>query len=327
MLNWSIDKKVLELKYTWKISRNQSIQKTNLYIKVSDGKYTGLGEIAPNIRYGESPDSIIQEFNSFLNSSPEKIQHINELLSLCSSLSNSLRFGLESAYLYLKCAKLGITLDQLLDLPKPRPIATTYTLPIMEPDLVPGFIKDYDLSRFSSLKLKVNQENAVELTKILAKHYDKAICIDANEAFLNCEDVLNFQSAIKNIPVLFLEQPLPSSHIENYRYLKKHSTLPIIADESVTDNPDMNDIVSQFHGVNMKLMKAGGFLSGIHILSEAKKKKLYTMIGCMVESSLGIKSALYLAPLCKFHDLDSTFYLKNDPYNLITEQTGNLFFS
>jgi len=119
---------------------------------------------------------------------------------------------------------------------------------------------------------------------------------------------------------------MPAKEYDAYKYLKKQANTLLIADESVTNNPDFGMIAEQFHGINMKLMKAGGFQNGINILKTAKELNLTTMIGCMVETSLGIKSALFLTPFCNYYDLDSTFLLKKDPFNFISEQTGRLFF-
>ena len=54
MLRWHIESKQLQLRYTWKISRNSSDEKTNLFIRVADRRFVGIGEAAPNIRYGET---------------------------------------------------------------------------------------------------------------------------------------------------------------------------------------------------------------------------------------------------------------------------------
>ena len=72
MLHWQIEKIFLELKYSWKISRNSSDEKTNLVVEVADGDFKGRGEAAPNIRYNESPDELIKQF--------EKFERVYELL-------------------------------------------------------------------------------------------------------------------------------------------------------------------------------------------------------------------------------------------------------
>ena len=82
-----------------------------------------------------------------------------------------------------------------------------------------------------------------------------------------------------------------------------------------------------FDGVNVKLMKAGGYLNGIRLLKEAKANKMQTMIGCMVETTLGISAGMHLCSLADYVDLDSFLLLKNEPFNKIHEMDGELLFN
>ena len=77
----------------------------------------------------------------------------------------------------------------------------------------------------------------------------------------------------------------------------------------------------------MKLMKAGGYLNGIRILREARTHKLKTMIGCMVETTLGISSALNLSSLADYIDLDSFLLLTQEPFSLVHEKDGIVSFT
>ena len=51
------------------------------------------------------------------------------------------------------------------------------------------------------------------------------------------------------------------------------------------------------------------------------------MIGCMIESSLGIESALNISFDGDFFDLDGSLLIKNDPYGRIIEEKGRIFYS
>ena len=76
----------------------------------------------------------------------------------------------------------------------------------------------------------------------------------------------------------------------------------------------------------MKLMKTGSYSNGLRILREAKAAGMRTMIGCMVETTLGISSALNLSGLADYVDLDSFLLLKDEPFVLVKEQNGILYF-
>ena len=74
----------------------------------------------------------------------------------------------------------------------------------------------------------------------------------------------------------------------------------------------------------MKLMKAGGYLNGVRLLNEARAHGLRTMIGCMVETSLGIWSALQLSALCEICDLDGLLIVRDEPFGVVREEAGRL---
>jgi len=326
MLSWSIQELTLHLKYNWKISRNESSFKKNFIITVSDGNIFASGEVAPNIRYGETPAGIQEQFNkinpqlSFINTLSELIQLINN-----ESLVNSLKFGIESAFVHYQAKKHAIPVYTELGLPQPGPVYTSYTLPIMEPGKVKGFMNEHNLLRFKYLKVKINKDSGLDLLKEIASITNKPLRIDANEAWQDVDDLLVFMEKCHPFPIEFFEQPMPAALEQEYHYLKNTSPYELIADESVTDYAEMKKIASQFHGVNMKLMKAGGYLKGIEILKNAKNEGLKTMIGCMVETSLGIFSAINLCNDLNYIDLDGHFLIENEPFNIVSEREGRLF--
>ena len=71
-------------------------------------------------------------------------------------------------------------------------------------------------------------------------------------------------------------------------------------------------------------MKAGSYANGIHLLKEARAHGMQTMIGCMVETTLGISSAMNLCGLTDYNDLDSFILLREEPFRLIKENNGQL---
>jgi len=325
VIYWNLEEKKLDLAYTWKISRNESTYKINFFIKAAEGNYEGIGETAPNIRYGESPEKIKLEFEQFLKEKPESIETLEELSSILRKVNvcNSLRFGIESAFIHYFCKKKNVSIYQLLDLPIPSAVATSYTIPIMDPSGVKDFIDKYNLRRFKSLKIKINTDS-MDLIDACIKHYSGPLRIDANEAWTNVEEVIPFIEKLKTKNVEFVEQPLPHHMVEEYIHLKKYSTLPLIGDESITNEADFSQLQKQFHGVNVKLMKAGGYINGRDLLLQARKHGMKTMIGCMVETSLGIASGIHLCGLVDYADLDGHFVLAKDPFNLVKEENGML---
>jgi L-Ala-D/L-Glu epimerase len=325
MLNWKIEQKQLDLKYTWKISRGATDFKLNFFISVGDGKFFGMGEVAPNIRYNETPERVLKEFQIVSTQLP----HCNDLTELTillnsSYICNSLRFGIESAYIHYCCHKNKTSIFRYLGVEDPGSIATSFSLPIMAPGKVQSFIAENNLRRFKYLKVKVDRESALDLINEVAKYGKRPLIVDANEAWGDVEEFLRFEKLIFNQDIIFIEQPLPSKLNDEYVYLKSKSGFEIFADESVLAEPDFDQLQQQFHGINMKLMKAGGYIEGIRILDETSKRGMKKMIGCMVETTLGISSGYFLSAGVNFIDLDSFLLIKNEPFKLIQETEGEL---
>jgi len=324
MVSISIEELKLDLKFSWKISRGSTDFKNNFLIKITDGLNSGLGEVAPNIRYGETQGLIKKQFGEINIESfniLKSLDGFNEWLN-SKEICNSLRFGIESAFIHFYCDKNKINFFDLLNIQIPVPTNTAFSLPIMEVNEMLKFYKEFNLNRFKFLKIKVDKKNAFEAIKTISGFTHKPLMIDANEAWDNVDDLLNIFEKLKKFNILFIEQPLPSIMKDEYKFLFKNSPFEIIGDESITDKPDFEELKTMFHGVNMKLMKAGGYQNGINIIKECIKNNMKPMIGCMVESSLGISSALKLSYSVPYIDLDSFLYIKNEPYQLINEELG-----
>lgn len=326
MINWQITPIKLELKYTWKISRNSSTYKTNFIITCNQGNWKGLGETAPNIRYNETPEVIAEEFSRFIAAGADQVHDLGDLEQLLNTLKlkNALRFGIESAYIHMLCHAERTPINTFLGIPPAANIASSYTLPIMAPGEIVPFYNNNNLKRFEILKIKTNADNGADVLKALSTVSNQPLIIDANEAFTDADSLLRFLYTLKPYPVELIEQPMPAHCVDAYRKVKKHNLYPLMADESICEDGDFADLSTQFDVVNMKLMKAGGYLNGLRIVEEAQKHRMKTMVGCMVETSLGISGAFHMAALTDYADLDGYLIVKEDPFELLEEQDGKI---
>lgn len=331
MFIWSIKEIELPLKFTWNISRNSSDIKKNFIVEVKNGSFSGLGEVAFNVRYHESRELILEKFEEFKSeASSVEFNGIESLVAFLDKMDipQSLKFGIESSFVHYVAKLSGKTVPQLLGTNTVSSVKTSFSIPIMDIGKVADFIKENNVNRFSVIKIKVNKENALDFSKEVMKLTQVPLRIDANEAFQTTSDVMNFISSFPDLKrIEFLEQPLPASFHEEALELKKHSPVILIADESVTKEDIGTYYTERFHGVNIKLMKSGGYLKGLKQLRQAKLLGLKTMLGCMVETSLGISSALQLAGGVDYFDLDGFLLIKNDPYNVLIEENGKIFFN
>ncbi|MDO7887083.1 enolase C-terminal domain-like protein [Hymenobacter cheonanensis] len=331
MTTWTLATHELPLSYLWKLSRNASAAKINLVLHATQAGATGRGEAAPNVRYDETPALLQAQFADLLAHGLAQADTLDDLTTLLAArpVAHALRFALEAALTHCLAAQAGQPVWQWLGVPEPSArVATAFSLPIMEPGEVAGFIARHHAERFRLLKIKVNREGGLDLLRAVAAAVPgRALLVDGNEAWPDADSLLQFLEQAAPIPGLrlqLLEQPLPAACAADYRYLRPRAGVPLLADESVTDEADFEEIARQFHGVNVKLMKAGGYRRGIELLRQTRAHGLLPMLGCMVETSLGIWSALQISALAEVHDLDGLLIVRHEPFGLVREEAGEL---
>lgn len=302
---YEIKKINLKLKTTWKLSRNSSDEKENFVISFNGHE----SEVAPNVRYYEDSKLIESHF-----------KELNKTTKMNLTWANSFQSAINNVL--LKHENDG-DLHKALDIPKVEAMKTSFSIPIMEVSEVEDYLKRN--SQFHFYKLKVSDENSFKLLEEVTKHTDKPLRVDANEGFKSLEGFLEFQEKIKNFNIEFIEQPFSVGMKDAYRELYPKSLFPIIADESVLLDFKGEDFQKMFHGINIKIMKCRGLETAKRLLLKGKQFGLKTMVGCMIESSLGISEAMTLAALADYIDLDGSLLVENDPYaHLIRVEEGHL---
>ncbi len=332
---WNIKGLELSLKFDWVTARNTSHSKTNFIIQMGKNEFVGLGEVAPNIRYGENAELIKKQFEYFLEILSQNEMRSKDLVSF-EALANildevevcsSLRFGIEQAFLHYLSELSETSPQKLLGHKEVSSVYTSFSIPLIPIGQIKDFIDKHKLSRFPALKIKINNEESLKRVQEVRKNYKGKLRLDANESFTDFDQLVNFTKEVDPLQIEFLEQPFPADFHQQYFELQGLSPVLIFADESLT-NQDISDYFpARFDGVVVKLMKAGSFFKASKQLREAKAKGMYTMLGCMVETSIGISGAMYLADQVDFFDLDGHLLLSKDPYGKVTEEKGRLFFS
>ena len=109
---------------------------------------------------------------------------------------------------------------------------------------------------------------------------------------------------------------------EDARTLKERSPLPIYVDEDCHRLDSVAACAEIAHGINIKLAKSGGIREAIRMTHAARALGLGVMLGCMVESGLGIAAGCLVAPLCDHVDLDGNLLLADDPWSGVEFREG-----
>lgn len=318
-----LEKIHLDLKVNWKLSRNQTTFKENFIVHFETLIGNFRSEIAPNIRYGETQENIEAEFSMWKSSVDLTQLSLSTLSEILAPLKlHSLRFGIESALLSFLAARENKSLTEYLGLQKPVPVATSFSMPIIPVNEIEDYLKP--LARFQSLKIKVNAETGKEMLQEIKKHTRAKLRVDANEGWKDLNEFMSFQETLRGMNIELIEQPFPSSMIEEYKELKKHTSYKLLADESIEDVGDFSELAKQFHAVNIKLMKTGSLIKARDLLDDAKKNGMEVMMGCMIETTIGISYGMLFGGMVEYVDLDGFLLIKDEPFHLVNEAEGIL---
>ncbi|OGB61725.1 MAG: dipeptide epimerase [Caldithrix sp. RBG_13_44_9] len=321
--------KRLELAHTWTISRNSSDFKDNVFVRIQKDGIVGYGEAAPNVRYGENAQLTVH-----------KIEEAKGLFAE-HDLYNyvDLKTALDKKIIDQSCAKaaldialmdwignaLQVPLYKLWGLNISRSPLTSFSIGIDTPEIIRQKVKE--ASDYPILKIKVGTKDDEMIINTVRSVTDKPIRVDANEGWKIKEEALEKIQWLKSQGVEFVEQPMPSTMLEETAWLRERSDLPIIADEAVKTAADIPKLATAYDGINIKLMKAGGLLEALRMIQMAKALDLKIMLGCMIESSVAISAAAHLAPYVDWADLDGNLLIKNDPFSGVKVKDGQLVYN
>jgi L-alanine-DL-glutamate epimerase-like enolase superfamily enzyme len=172
---------------------------------------------------------------------------------------------------------------------------------------------------FKALKVKVGINPAEDVERIRlvrqAVGRDVQLRVDANQGWMP-KQAVEVLPKIERFDIEFVEQPVPAEDVNGLAQVRKNSSIPIMADESVHSPQDALTLIraEAIDLINIKLMKCGGLLKARKIAAVAEAAGIQCMIGCMGESGLGIAAASHLAAAIKnieYADLDSDILLRD----------------
>ena len=311
----------LNLETPFRIAHGTSLARHNVLVRIGDGEHEGLGEAAPVRQHRETQDGVL----AYLSSLPplsENPFHLEELLAALHPGSQSARAAIDIALHDLIGKRLGIPLYRLFGLNPESSPPTSMTISIGTAEEVQGWARDA-AKRFSILKLKLGQDHSLEIVRAVRAVTDARLVADANCAW-TVEQALSLIPALADLGLEWIEQPLPEEDLDDLRQIREASPLPIFADEPVRTSRDIPRLAGCVDGVNIKVMKAGGLREAQRMIAVARVHGLQVMLGCMLETSVGITAAAHLAPLVDWADLDGNQTVTNDPFTGLQVEKGRI---
>jgi len=207
---------------------------------------------------------------------------------------------------------VGRPVYQLLGLPRIGP-PTSWTIWLGDPDDMARRAEKVR-GRFKRLKLKLGGRDGCDAERVQAVHgvAHVPLQVDVNEAW-SLDEALELLPQLAALGVEYCEQPLVAGDPGGAR-LKAASPIPIYVDEDCHTLADVPACAERAHGINVKLAKSGGIREAVRMVHAARALRLGCMLGCMVESGLGIAAGAHIASLFDHVDLDGNLLIGHDPW-------------
>lgn len=314
-LRMDVERLELRTKHPFVIARGGQSDHHTVWVRLTDGDgHEGWGEAAPSKFYGETADSVLAAlkiYSTMLPDDPFNLEGAERRWENKLRGNAAARAALSAALHDLVGKRLGIPVYQMWGLDPCMAPKSTFTIGLDAPERIKS--KVLEAEQYPILKVKLGTDQDVEILRAIRDATDKEIRVDANCGW-------TVKRAIRMLPILdefgvtVLEQPLPPHDLDGLAVITAQADIPVIADESCLTAVDIPPLIGKVDGINIKLAKCGGLREALRMIAVARAHGLLVMVGCMIESSLGITAAAHFTPLVDIVDLDGAALLADDPF-------------
>jgi L-alanine-DL-glutamate epimerase-like enolase superfamily enzyme len=274
-----------------------------------------------------------------MGESPFSIEKIHHIMDSRIYANPSAKAAIDIACYDLMGKYAGKPIYELIGGKFHNELTFAKVLSIDEPEIMAEKAKQALDFGYSSLKLKVGIDLFKDLERIRAVRHavgdEVPIRVDVNQGWKDYSTAAQVLPLLEPLRISWLEQPIKMGDIDGLAELRKKTVIPIMADESVHDSSDLNEIIKKNAAdkINIKLMKSGGIYPALHMAKTAEAAGLSCQVGSMVESSIGSAAGYHTAmarknitsteltgPLLFSKDIGDLEY--RIPYVVLSEKPG-----
>jgi len=315
-------------RHPFAIARGSTKGYQRAWVRLVDGDgVEGWGEADPSSYYGETLDTVLAAFEklaSHLPRDPFDLEAAEDRWEHAVPKNWAARAALSAALHDLVGKKLGQPLWRLWGLDPKRAPLSSFTIGLDSPDKMRAKVREAD--DYPILKVKLGTDRDEEILRTVREATRKPLRVDANAGWTVAR-AKQMIPVLKEFGVEFLEQPLPPDDLEGLsdvrRVAAKHN-LPVVVDESCLVATDIPKLVGRADGINIKLAKCGSLREALRMIATARAHGMLVMVGCMIETSLGITAAAHFTPLVDAADLDGAALTVDDPFTGATIDNGQI---
>ena len=316
----------LRLRHTWTTTMSSSEYRDTLHVRLTRDGVTGIGEGAPIVRYHESAADAQTALEAaravVLAGDPWRLETLLAEAFRPLEGQYAARAALDIALHDWTGKKLGIPVYRLLGLDPADAPLTTFSIGIDTPETTRQKVREAE--EFPVLKVKVGLDTDEVTIEAVRSVTGKPLRVDANEGWKDKETAIRKIEWLASKGVELVEQPMPAALLEEAAWVRERSPIPVFADEACLRASSIPALAGAYHGVNVKLDKAGGLREAVRMVHTARACGLKVMLGCMISSSASTTAAAHLSPLVDFADLDGHLLVANDPWEGVAVRDGRL---
>ena len=308
---------VIEIRprHPFTIARGTSDVYRRVWVRLADGDgVEGWGEADPSAYYGETADTVVaalRQVAPLLPVDPLDLERAEAALLRSLGAHASARAAVSAALHDLAGKRLGVPLWKLWGLDPARAPLSSFTIGLDAPDVVRAKVRE--AAPYPILKIKVGTAEDETMLRTVRDVTDKPLRVDANGGWSAKEAVARLP-LLEEMGVELIEQPVAPADREGLAAVHRASRIPIVADESCRVAADIPGLAGAVDGISIKLAKCGSLREALRRIAVARAHGLRVMVGCMVETSLGVTAAAHFTPLLDLVDLDGAALLAHDPF-------------
>ncbi len=315
----------LRTKHPFRIAHGTKQEIRTVLVKVRDADgLEGWGEATPQLFYGETPESVLAalaHYATVLPADPLDLEAAESRMAALLAGNASARAAVSSALHDLAGKRLGTPVHRMWGLDPAAIPVSTFTIGMDTPDRLR--VKVREAADYPVLKVKLGSANDLEILEAIRDETDKELRVDANCGW-TVKQAIRMLPVLEDYGVTVLEQPLVAGDLDGLAEVTRRSRIPVIVDESCHVAADVPRLAGRVDGINIKLAKCGSLREALRLIHVARAHHLMVMVGCMVESSIGITAAAQFTPLVDIVDLDGAALLAHDPYIGATVARGRV---
>jgi L-alanine-DL-glutamate epimerase-like enolase superfamily enzyme len=317
----------LHLAHTFTIARSSVDTEQVAVVRLEHDGITAYGEGAPVDYWGESTAQLVEAVEAdgprLLGPDLLALDEIGERLRAWDGPQGA-KMALDGVVHDWFGKRLGQPLWRLFGLGRTTP-PTSFTIGIASVEETVAKVRE--AAGFQVYKVKVGGPDDLARLEAIRAVTGARLRIDGNEGW-TLATAQELTPHLLRLGVEFVEQPFPAEDLDSYhRYQERQQRLPVLIDEGCRDLRSLRAIAGYADGIVIKLSKCGGIREAHRMIHAARALGLQVMVGCMIESQLGISQGAQLTSLVDYVDLDGHLLITDSPFTGLGLAGGRLTLS